>query len=303
MREVVNVENLREKFVCSNPVELDIKRIHPFKKHPFKVIDDDSMKELIESISKQGVLSPVLVRQAPNGTFEMISGHRRLHAAEKVGLKSIPGIVISDLTDNEAIIIMVDSNLHRDQILPSERAFSLKMKMDALRHQGVCRHIDNSLSVADRKSAAIVGKESGLAARSVHRYICLTALLPELLDMVDRKELSLVNGVEISHFAKEVQEYILGYIKKNGKIETSQIEALKKLANPENLTPYTAMTIMKQAAGNKPVSKRLDLTSRKMNSIFPEEYSIAKREKIIMELLTKWKEENNPEDITGRAEG
>ncbi len=297
MREVVNVEDLREKFVCSTPVEIDIERIHPFKKHPFKVLDDDGMKELIESISKQGVLSPVLVRQAVNGTFEMISGHRRLHAAEKIGLKTVPGIVISDLTDDEATIIMVDSNLHREEILPSERAFSLKMKMDALRHQGVCRHNGDNLSRADKKSAAIVGKESGLAARSVHRYICLTALLPELLDMVDRKELSLVNGVEISRFAKEVQEYLLEYIKKNGRIEPTQIDALKKLSNPENLTPYTAMTIMKQAAVNKPVSKKLDLTGRKMNSIFPEEYSAAKRERIIIELLKKWKEENCPESV------
>ena len=182
--------------------EIDIELIKPFKNHPFKVLDDEKMDELVDSVIKQGIISPVLVRPMGNGTYEMISGHRRMHAARRAQLKKIPAIVM-DLSDDESTIIMVDANLQREEVLPSERAFSFKMKMDAMRHQGACRHDGDKLSPAERKTAAIVGEGSGMAPRSVHRYIKLTELIPELLEMVDNKKLSLVNGVDIASLTKK----------------------------------------------------------------------------------------------------
>ncbi len=271
--------------------EIDIRLIQTFKDHPFKVIDDEKMDELVDSVINQGILTPVLVRPNVNGTYEMISGHRRLHAAGRAQLKKIPAIVMKDLTDDEATIIMVNSNLQREEILPSERAFSLKMKMDAMRHQGTCRHDVDKLDPLERKTATIVGEGSGLTGRSVQRYIRLTELLPGLLEMVDKKELSLVNGVEIAAFGKEVQEYLLDYIKRNRRIDPVQIAALKKQTNLDNLTPYTVMQIMKSALAEKTKSKKVSLSEKKLNKFFPEDYSAAKREKIIIDLLTKWKQE------------
>ncbi|WP_036613169.1 ParB/RepB/Spo0J family partition protein [Oribacterium sp. P6A1] len=271
--------------------EIEISLIHPFKNHPFKVLDDQSMDELVDSIINQGVLSPVIVRPNGDGTYEMISGHRRMHAAKRAQLKKIPAIVM-DLNDDESTIIMVDANLQREELLPSERAFSFKMKLDAMRHQGACRHNVDKLNPVERKTATIVGEGSGLTGRSVQRYIKLTYLLPELLEMVDNKQLSLVNGVDISGFDKEVQEYLLTYIKEKGKIHPAQLNALKAQPNLENLTPYTVMTIMKEAMASRPKSKKVSFTEKKLNKFFPADYSANKREQIIIELLTKWKEEH-----------
>ena len=272
--------------------EIDIGLIQPFKNHPFRVIDDDKMDDLVDSIVNQGVLTPVLVRPNKNGTYEMISGHRRLHAAKRAELKTIPAIVM-ELSDDEATIIMVDANLQREEILPSERAFSFKMKMDAMRHQGTCRHHVDKLSPLERKTATIVGEGSGLTGRSVQRYIRLTDLIPELLDMVDTKKLSLVNGVDIAAFSKEVQEYLLKYINERGGISPAQIAELKKQPNLDNLTPYTVMTIMKDAGSLKPKSKKVSFTEKRLNQFFPAEYPASKRERIIIELLTKWKAEQH----------
>ncbi|MBR4344784.1 MAG: ParB/RepB/Spo0J family partition protein [Lachnospiraceae bacterium] len=270
--------------------EIEIGLIRPFRNHPFRVVDDEKMDELVESVIAKGILTPVIVRPLGNGTYEMISGHRRLHAAERAKIKKIPAIV-TDYNDDEATIVMVDANLQREELLPSERAHSLKMKMDAMKHQGTCRHSGDKLSPAERKTAAIVGEGSGLAPRSVHRYIRLAELIPELLEMVDDKRLSLVNGVEIAGFCREVQEFILRYIKENGRILPEQLEELKKQPNIENLTPYTVMTIMKNAVNEKKTSKKVSLSERKLNKFFPEDYSSERRERIIIELLTKWKED------------
>ncbi len=184
--------------------EVDIGLIKSFRNHPFRVVDDEKMDELVESVIKQGILSPVLIRPNGDGTYEMISGHRRLHAAERAELKKIPAIIMEGLTDDEATIVMVDANLQREEILPSERAFSFKMKMDAMRHQGTCRHDVAKMSPLERKTATIVGEGSGLTGRSVQRYIKLTDLLPELLEMVDNKQLSLVNGVDIASLSSRI---------------------------------------------------------------------------------------------------
>ncbi|MCR5129335.1 MAG: ParB/RepB/Spo0J family partition protein [Lachnospiraceae bacterium] len=274
--------------------EIEISLIRPFRNHPFRVIDDEKMDELVESVVANGILTPVIVRPIDNGFYEMISGHRRLHAAERAKLRKIPAIV-TDYNDDESVIVMVDSNMQREELLPSERAYSLKMKMDAMRHQGTCRHDGDKLSAAERKTAAIVGEGSGFAPRSVHRYIRLADLIPELMDMVDNRKLSLVNGVEIAGYGREVQEFILQYIKENGRIQPVQLEALKKERNIENLTPYTVMTIMKKAIVEKPESKKVSFTEKRLNYYFPKEYSSAQREKIIIELLAEWKKQQDLE--------
>lgn len=288
--KLTSIDELLRVPASTGTKEIEIGLIRPFRNHPFRVVDDEKMDELVESVIAKGILTPVIVRPLGNGTYEMISGHRRLHAAERAKIKKIPAIV-TDYNDDEATVVMVDANLQREELLPSERAHSLKMKMDAMKHQGTCRHSGDKLSPAERKTAAIVGEGSGLAPRSVHRYIRLAELIPELLEMVDDKRLSLVNGVEIAGFCREVQEFILRYIKENGRILPEQLEELKKQPNIENLTPYTVMTIMKNAVNEKKTSKKVSLSERKLNKFFPEDYSAERRERIIIELLTKWKED------------
>ena len=281
-------------------VELELGLIAEFTNHPFRVVDDEKMDELVESIRQQGILSPVLVRPLENGRYEMISGHRRLHAASIVGLKKIPAIV-RDLNDDEAVIAMVNANLQREEILPSERGSSLKMKMDAMTHQGTCRQDVDKLSTVERKTATIVGEGSGLTGRSVQRYIRLTELIPELLSMVDEKKLSLVNGVDISYFDKEVQKWLYEYIKENGFIKPTQIDALKNHPNLENVTQYTLMALLNDALPEKKSCGKVALSERKLDKYFPPHFSARKREEIILKLLAEWKQENYPEEASGKG--
>lgn len=292
--KTTSMEDLLSGVPMNAPEEIDVDLIRPFKDHPFKVLDDEKMEALVESVLQNGIITPVIVRPMKDGTYEMISGHRRMHATRKAKLKKIPAILM-ELSDDEATIVMVNANLQREEILPSERAFSLKMKMDAMKHQGTCRHDVDKLDPIERKSATIVGEGSGLTGRSVHRYIKLTNLLPELLEMVDQKKLSLVNGVEISCFGVEVQRYLYEYIKKNGTITPTQVAALKDCPNLDNLTPYTVMTIMKEAQRRAKAVRKVSFTEKRLNQFFPENYPASKREKIIIELLTKWKEEQEGE--------
>lgn len=276
-------------------IEIELGLISAFENHPFRVVDDEKMEELVESIRQQGILLPVLVRPDDEGGYEMISGHRRLRAATIVGLKKIPAIV-KELTDDEAIIAMVNANLQREEILPSERGFSLKMKMDAMRHQGSCRHDVAKLSVVERKTATIVGEGSGLTGRSVQRYIRLTELIPELLDMVDTKRLPLANGVDISYFDKDVQKWLYEYIKDNGNLKPEQIAALKEQRNLENMTQYTVIAILNDALPKKSAVKKVSFSEKKLSKYFPADYPASKCERIITELLEKWKLEQEAQN-------
>jgi len=208
-------------------VDIDVEAIYPFENHPFKVIDDEKMEELTESIRTSGVLTPVLVRPDDEGTYEMISGHRRLRAAKRAGLRKIPAI-IKEMTNDEATIAMVDANVQREEILPSERAFAFKMKMDAIKHQG--KVADTTLFPEETKlhSGDIVGKSEGLNRTQVYRYIRLTELAPRLIDMVDEKRLSLNMGVELSYFNRNVQQWLYEYIKENGMLKQEQIMDLRQ---------------------------------------------------------------------------
>ena len=211
-----------------NANELEINRIHNFANHPFKVVDDEEMDELVESIEKNGILVPVLVRPDVDNTYEMIAGHRRMHAAIKIRLKTIPAIV-RDLDDDEAIIVMVDSNIQRKKLLPSEKAFAYKMKLEAMKHR-VGRKSNENVSQfgTHYRADSELANELGESRNTIRRFIRLTELIPELLEYVDKKRLPFTSGVDISYLDKEIQKWIFEYIKENGPVKSVQIAALRR---------------------------------------------------------------------------
>ncbi len=271
-------------------MDIEIRLIQPFKNHPFRVVDDEKMQDLVESIKVNGVLSPVLLREAEHGRYEMISGHRRMHAAKLAGLDTIPAI-IRDMTDDEATIIMVDANIQREELLPSEKAFALKMKMDAMRHQGTSRH--NGEKQESQITASIVGENSGMAARSVQRYVRLTELIPALLDYVDQKRLQFILAVEISYIDKEVQEWLYEYIRDNGQIKGNQITALRESLNVGGtMTQMKLISILNGSQPGKSPADKWNLTDQTIRKYFPANYSAEQRRSVILELLENWKREH-----------
>lgn len=294
-----SVEELLGAPVMKDGTEVvKIKDIHPFKDHPFKVLDDDKMDELVESIKANGVFSPVLIRPREEGGYEMISGHRRLHASEKAGLISIPAI-IKEMSDDEAVIAMVDSNVQREEILPSERAYSFKMKMDAMNRQGArsdlgtCGTEFHKSGEENKKTREIIGTEAGMTGRQVTKYIRLTELIPEILEWVDSKKISIMIAVDISYFDKEIQQWIVEYRRDNGILLPDQINALKELKNIDNITKYTFTSTMNNALPEKKVNGRVNLSEKKLNRYFPARMTSTERERIILELLEEWKERKN----------
>ena len=271
-------------------VDIEVEAISPFENHPFKVVDDEKMEELVESIKANGVLTPVLVRPDDEGTYEMISGHRRLRAAKKAGLRKIPAI-IKEMTNDEAVIAMVDANVQREEILPSEKAFAFKMKMDAIRHQG--KSTDETLFPEETKSYSgdIVGKSEGLTRTQVYRYIRLTELIPKLLDMVDEKRLALAMAVEISYFNKNVQQWLYEYIKENGMIKQEQIMELRPYREDKNMTQEQLINILVKSRSTTEKRKKITITERKLNKYFPAYYSQTEIERVIVGLLEQWKAE------------
>ena len=273
--------------------EIRIDQIYPFENHPFKVLDDDNMNDLEESIRNNGVIVPVLVRPDDEGSYEMISGHRRLHAAKAAGLSTIPA-VIKEMTNDEATIAMVDANIQREEILPSERAYSLKMKMDAMRRQGArIDLIDGTSDTECRKlnTAEIVGEECGMKQVQVRKYVRLTELIQELMNLVDEKKVPIVLGVELSYLDHDIQGWVYEYIKENGFLKKEQVEALRKQANPENMTQFTVISIMNDALPGNKASGRVNLSEKKLDKYFPSHVSANERERVILNLLQKWKEE------------
>ena len=296
-REKIHFESVEE--LLGAPVtkdgteEIRIDQIFPFENHPFKVLDDDRMQELVESIKSNGVLSPVIVRPDDEGTYEMISGHRRMHAAKLAGLTTVPAIV-KQLTNDEAVILMVDANIQREEILPSERAFSLKMKMDAMNRQGARTDLTLGRDVP-KWSHEEIGKENGISGRQVKRYIRLTELIPEMLDMVDDKRLGLMLAVDISFFDKDLQKWLYEYIRENGFLKSDQIAALKNTPNLENVTQYTMIQILNSALPEAKVSGKVTLSEKKLDKYFPPHFSAVQREKVIIGLLEEWQSRKDGE--------
>lgn len=266
--------------------EIEIGRIHAFPNHPFKVLDDEKMDTLVDSIRKNGILNPVIVRPDQSGNYEIISGHRRLHAARIVGLKKVPAIV-KEMSDDEAIIKMVDANIQREEILPSERAFSLKMKMDAIKRQG--KRSDLTSDHNGPKLASVeVGQTVGISSTQVKRYIRLTELIPELLECTDNKKIGLVMAVDLSYLDEQVQKWVYEYFKENEFLKPVQVEALKNYPNLSNVTQFSVISIMNDALPKKSKESKLSFSAKKLDKYFPPQYSTKERENIIIQLLEQW---------------
>ena len=272
--------------------EIDVRRIHSFPNHPFKVVDDDRMNTLVDSIRENGILNPVIVRPDKNGDYEMISGHRRLHAAGILGLDKIPAIV-KEMSDDEAIIKMVDANIQREEILPSERAFSFKMKMEAMSRQGYrsdlsCGTEFHTKSVDERKTRQTIGNEAGMTGRQVTKYIRLTELIAELLDYVDLKKITIAMGVDISYLDKQIQKWVYEYYRDNGFLKPIQVEALKNSPLLSNVNQFKVISILNDALPKKNTGAKVSFSEKKLDRYFPTNFSAKEREDVIIRLLEQW---------------
>ena len=270
-------------------MEIEIYKIHPFKDHPFHVVDDDRMKRLVDSIRENGILVPAIVRSIGNDEYEMISGHRRMHAAQKLGMERIP-VIIREMSDDEAIVKMVDSNIQREELLPSEKAFAYKMKMEAMKRQAG-RPSNNSgqndQNFRGTVSRDLLAEEAGESSRQVQRYIRLTELIPELLDYVDKKRIQFTVAVEISYIDKEIQQWVYEYIKENGSVKINQVKELRAAMQTGAMTQDKVITIL---SGNQPGERIGDLTLswKKFSRYFPQDYSRDDMRQVIEDLLKSW---------------
>lgn len=265
---------------------LSLNDLHDFKDHPFQVKDDEDMDKLVESIKEQGILDPAIVRHRKEGGFEIISGHRRHHAAILAGLKDMP-VIIRDISDDEATLAMVDANLHREKLLPSEKARAYKMKMEALSHQGktnsTSRQIVEKLVTADK-----LGQDMGTSGRQIQRYIRLTELLPELLQMVDEKQIKTSAGVDISYLDKDIQQVLLDIIRKEGVYPTlTQAKELHRMSKDDECTEAA---IFKTLAVGSIKERRIILGEDILMRYFRADMTDDEMKRIIIRLLDDWSE-------------
>lgn len=264
--------------------EIALSDLYPFKNHPFKVLDDEAMHDTVESIKAHGILVPAIARPRQEGGYELIAGHRRKHGAELAGITTMP-VLIRDLDDDEATIIMVDSNIQRENLLPSEKAWAYKMKLDALKHQGIK---DTSRQLGEKCSVDALSVNSNDSARNIHRFIRLTELLLELLQMVDNKKLPFNSAVELSYLCQNEQEMLLGFIEKRGIPSLEQSQKLKKYSKEQILSDITMAEIL---SDGMPKPKPLIIRNEKITKYFPPTFTKDEIENLILTLLEKWKNE------------
>lgn len=263
--------------------EIPLSELHPFEGHPFRVVDDEEMAKTVESVKEYGVLTPAIVRPDPYGGYEIISGHRRHHASELAGKETMP-VIVRDLDDDAAIILMVDSNLQRETLLPSERAFAYRMKMDAIKHQGK----STSPQVAAKsRSDDEVGQKEGISGDTVRRYIRLTELIPELLDMVDNGQIKFNPAVELSYLAREEQKDFLEAMDyAQAAPSLSQAQRIKKLAQSGECTLDAMCEIMNEI--KKGELDRVTFKTDSLRKYFPKSYTSKQMEDKIIQLLEQW---------------
>ncbi|MBS6837511.1 MAG: ParB/RepB/Spo0J family partition protein [[Eubacterium] rectale] len=273
-------------------MEIEISKIHPFKNHPFKVLDDEKMQDLVESVKINGVLTPVLLRMDENEEYEMVSGHRRMHAAQLAGLTTIPAIV-RELSDDDAIVAMVDANIQREELLPSEKAFAYKMKLEAMKRKAGRPSKGNTGQIVPNLTTDIIGETEGISGRQVKRFIRLTELIPELLDLVDNKKLQFTVAVDISYIDKEVQEWIYEYISDTGFIKPKQIASLRNQLNDGPINQIQMLSIFNNCVMAKKVSRSLTFSEKKLTKYFPDDYTAKDMEQVIESLLEKWMQEQS----------
>ena len=284
--DIFSTEETRQEEQREQVQQIPVNELFPFKNHPFKVLDDDAMTRTVESISQFGVLAPLIARPRPEGGYEIISGHRRKHAAELAHLDTLP-VIVRNMEDDAATILMVDSNLQREHILPSERAFAYKMKLDAIKNQGARSDLTSSQVGMKLQALDIVGQEAGDSRNQVHRFIRLTNLVPELLDMVDEKKISFNPAVELSYLDENQQRDFLEAMNDTQNAPSlSQAQQLKKLAQQGEFSYDAVYDIM-----NEEKKSELDTVTIKNETLrkyFPRNYTPRQMESIIIKLLDQW---------------
>ena len=274
-------------------IEIEIERLRPFKEHPFQVKDDKEMFLLQESIEKYGILNPLSVRPVPDGYYEIISGHRRKHAAEKLGYRKVL-VIIRVLSEDDSILSMVDSNLHRERISYSEKAFAYKMKQEAMKHQGSRTDLTLGQNVPKfKRTTEAIADGTGESYKQIQRYIRLTELLPELLDLLDNKKLQFTVAVNISYIDKEIQGWIYEYISDTGFIKPKQIAALRNQLNDGPINQIQMLSIFNNCVMAKKVSRSLTFSEKKLTKYFPDDYTAKDMEQVIESLLEKWMQEQS----------
>ena len=267
-------------------IPLRTDKLYPFADHPFKVLDDEDMAELVESIRTHGVLTPLLVRPAKPGTYEVISGHRRLHACKKLGIETVPTL-ISTMEREDAIIALVDSNLHREKLLPSEKAFAYKMKLEALKQQGQRSDLTLSQVATKLDNAADIGKQHGESRDTVFRYIRLTNLIPGILEKVDEGKIALTPAVELSYLTETEQANLLETMDSEDCTPSlSQAIALKQSSQTGNLTMDRIFTIMTQPKANQ--REKISFRTDEVRKFFPKNYTPAQMQAVILKLLDEY---------------
>lgn len=283
--DLFSSEGTRQEEQREQVQQIPVNELFPFKNHPFKVLDDDAMTRTVESISQFGVLAPLIARPRPEGGYEIISGHRRKHAAELAHLDTLP-VIVRNMEDDAATILMVDSNLQREHILPSERAFAFKMKLEAIKNQGARSDL-TSVQIAPKLSAEKIGKDAGMSKDNVKRYIRLTNLVPELLDMVDEKKISFNPAVELSYLDEAQQRDFLEAMNDTQNAPSlSQAQQLKKMAQQGEFSYEAAFDVM-----GKEKKSELDTVTIKNETLrkyFPRSYTPKQMEDIIIKLLDQW---------------
>ena len=287
--DIFSTEESRQEQQREQVQQIPIGELFPFKNHPFKVLDDESMQRTVESVEQYGVLSPLIARPRPEGGYEIISGHRRQHAAQLAGLETLP-VIVRNMDDDAAVLLMVDSNLPREDILPSERAFAYNMKLEALKNQGArsdltCGQIGHKLNGA--KARDIVADESGDNARNVQRFIRLANLVPELLDMVDEKKIAFNPAVELSYLDESQQRDFLEAMNDTQNAPSlSQAQRLKKLAQEGHFSYDVAFAVMGEE--KKDEMDKVVIKNDTLRKYFPRSYTPKQMEDTIIKLLEQW---------------
>ena len=283
--DIFSTEESRQEQQREQVQQIPIGELFPFKNHPFKVLDDESMQRTVESVEQYGVLSPLIARPRPEGGYEIISGHRRQHAAQLAGLDTLP-VIVRNMDDDAAVLLMVDSNLQRENILPSERAFAYKMKLEALKNQGARSDL-TSVQVAPKLSTEKIGEEVGMSKDNVKRYIRLTNLVPELLDMVDEKKIAFNPAVELSYLDEAQQRDFLEAMNDTQNAPSlSQAQRLKKLAQEGHFSYDVAFAVMGEE--KKDELDKVVIKNDTLRKYFPRSYTPKQMEDTIIKLLEQW---------------
>ena len=291
--EIFTTEEGRTESQQEHVQMIPLSELHPFEGHPFRVVDDDEMQKTVESVKQYGVLTPAIARPDPDGGYEIISGHRRLRASELAGLDKLP-VIVREMDDDTAIIFMVDSNLQREHILPSERAFAYKMKMDALRHQG--ERADPTSRQVGEKSWSItkVSQDANESERQVHRYLRLTELIPEIREMVDEKKIAFNPAVELSYLKPEEQrEFLDAMDYAQAAPSLSQAQRLKKLSQEGECKLDAMCEVMNEV--KKDDMTTITIPHDVLRKYFPKSYTPQQMQDVIVKLLDQWQKKRNRE--------